>query len=108
METEGATALSATVTRRECSRMVASERRTGARATEIARRRDRSTQGSPENLRLQEVKLSELDIETVPMAEVVPQPETEQTLDFLAGLKAALSEEEKKEWKSDMEKIPKR
>ncbi len=38
----------------------------------------------------------------------MPEPETEQVQVFTAGLQAAWSEEEKREWKTDMEKIAER
>jgi hypothetical protein len=40
--------------------------------------------------------------------EIVPEPATDQVQDFTAGLQAAWSDEEKREWKIDMEKIAKR
>jgi broad specificity phosphatase PhoE len=100
------------------------DRRTSARASELARRRDGSALGTPENLRLLDAKLPEMDIsldfeewevssppceqDVATEQEIVPEPETEQVQDFTARLQAAWSEEEKREWKIDMEKIAER
>ncbi len=104
--------------------METGDRRTSARASELARRRDGSALGTPENLRQPDVKLPEMDIsldfeerevfsppceqDVATEQEIVPEPETEQVQDFTAGLQAAWSEEEKREWKIDMERIAER
>jgi broad specificity phosphatase PhoE len=99
-------------------------KRTSARASELARRRDGSALGTPKNLQLLDAKLPEMDIsldfeerevfsppceqDVATEQEIVPEPETEQVQDFTARLQAAWSEEEKREWKIDMETIAER
>ena len=98
--------------------METGDRRTSARASELARRRDGSALGTSENLRLLDAKLPDMDISLdfeerevfSPPCEqdIVPEPERKQVLDFTDGLQAAWSEKEKREWKIDMEKIAER
>jgi hypothetical protein len=122
-EAKRATTPCATSALRERSRVETGDRRTSARASELARRRDGSALGTPENLRQPDVKLPEMDIsldfeerevfsppceQDVATEKVVPEPEMEQVQDFTAGLQASWSEEEKREWKIDMEKIAER
>jgi hypothetical protein len=99
-------------------------KRTSARASKLARRRDGSALGTPENLQLLDAKLPEMDIsldfeerkvfsppceqDVATEQEIVHEPETEQVQDFTAGLQAAWNEEEKREWKIYMEKIAER
>jgi hypothetical protein len=120
-EAKKATTPSATSALRERSRVETGDRRTSARASELARRRDGSALGTDN--RQPDVKLPEMDIsldfeerevfsppceQDVITEKVVPEPETEQVQEFTAGLQAAWSEEEKREWKIDMEKIAER
>jgi hypothetical protein len=114
-EAKRATTPSATSTLRERSRVETGYRRTSARASELARRRDGSALGTQENLRQPDVKLPEMDIrldfeerevfsptceqDVAKEKEVVPEPETEQVHDFTACLQIRRRENGRLIWR---------